>query len=67
MLKEKRKTLVPTELGDIVNNIVSEYFKQIVDVDFTAEMERNLDNVEEGKENWNKVVREFFDTIKNSN
>jgi DNA topoisomerase-1 len=59
-VEREKKTLKPTELGDIVNNIVSEYFKQIVDVEFTADMEQKLDNVEEGKENWNKVVEEFF-------
>lgn len=59
-VEREKKTLKPTELGDIVNNIVSEYFKQIVDVEFTAEMEQKLDNVEEGKENWNQVVDEFF-------
>lgn len=59
-VEREKKTLKPTELGDIVNNIVSEYFKQIVDVEFTADMEQKLDNVEEGKENWNKVVDEFF-------
>ncbi len=60
----EKKTLIPTELGDIVNNIMSEYFKQIVDVDFTAEMEKKLDDVEEGNENWTKIVGEFFDPLK---
>ena len=63
VIREK-KNLVPTELGDIVNNIVSEYFKQIVDVDFTAEMEKKFDNVEEGNEKWTKIVGEFFDPLK---
>jgi len=63
IIREK-KNLVPTELGDIVNNIVSEYFNQIVDVDFTADMEKKLDNVEEGNESWTKIVGEFFDPLK---
>ncbi|AWK51355.1 type I DNA topoisomerase [Clostridium beijerinckii] len=63
VIREK-KNLVPTELGDIVNNIMSEYFEQIVDVDFTADMERKLDNVEDGNENWTKIVGEFFDPLK---
>lgn len=63
IVREKRN-LIPTELGFIVNNIVSEYFKQIVDVDFTAEMERNLDHIEEGSEEWEKVVAEFFEPLK---
>lgn len=60
----EKKNLVPTELGEIVNNIVSEYFNQIVDVDFTAAMERKLDDVEEGSENWTKIVEEFFAPLK---
>lgn len=60
----EKKNLIPTELGEIVNDILSEYFKQIVDVDFTAEMERKLDDVEEGNENWTKIVEEFFTPLK---
>lgn len=59
-IEREKKTLSPTELGNIVNNIVSEYFKQIVDVEFTAGMEDKLDNIEEGKINWNSVVDEFY-------
>lgn len=60
----EKKNLIPTELGFIVNNIVSDYFKQIVDVDFTADMERKLDDIEEGSESWTKVVAEFFAPFK---
>lgn len=60
----EKKNLIPTELGFIVNNIVSDYFKQIVDVDFTADMERKLDDIEEGSESWTKVVAEFFAPLK---
>ena len=63
VIREK-KSLIPTELGFIVNNILSEYFNPIVDVDFTAEMEKNLDHIEEGKEEWKEVVKEFFDPLK---
>lgn len=62
VIREK-KNLIPTELGFIVNNIMSDYFKQIVDVDFTAGMERKLDNIEEGNEEWKKVVGEFFEPL----
>lgn len=65
-IKKEKKTIYSTELGNIVNNIVSEYFKQIVDVEFTADMENKLDNVEEGKENWNKVVDEYFKPLEKS-
>ena len=60
----EKKNLIPTELGFIVNNILSDYFKQIVDVDFTADMERKLDDIEEGSESWTKVVAEFFAPLK---
>ena len=60
----EKKNLIPTELGFIVNNIVSDYFKQIVDVDFTADMERKLDDIEEGTETWTEVVAEFFAPLK---
>lgn len=60
----EKKNLIPTELGKIVNNIMSDYFEQIVDVDFTAEMEKKLDDVEEGKEDWTEIVAEFFDPLK---
>ncbi|WP_346869501.1 type I DNA topoisomerase [Clostridium sp. UBA5119] len=60
----EKKVLFPTELGFIVNNIVSEYFKQIVDVEFTAEMESKLDRIEEGNTNWKSVVEEFFVPLK---
>jgi len=63
-VNREKKNLVPTELGFIVNNIVSEYFEQIVDVDFTAEMEKNLDHVEEGTDEWRRVVEEFFGPLK---
>ncbi|MGG7057633.1 type I DNA topoisomerase [Clostridium tertium] len=63
-VNREKKNLFPTELGFIVNNIMSEYFEQIVDVEFTADMERNLDYIEEGQEEWKKVVGEFFSPLK---
>ena len=55
-----KKTLAPTELGMIVNNIISEHFKNIVDVAFTADMETNLDMIEEGKSDWHKIIDDFY-------
>ena len=60
----EKKILIRTELGFIVNDILSNYFKQIVDTDFTAEMEVKLDNVEAGKESWTHIVDEFFTPLK---
>lgn len=56
----KNKRFEPTELGDIVNGIVEEFFPNIVDVNFTAEMEKDLDAVEEGKKEWVKVIDSFY-------
>lgn len=63
VLREK-KNLIPTELGFIVNKILSDYFNQIVDVEFTADMEKKLDHIEEGSEEWREVVDEFFKPLK---
>ncbi|MCM8710612.1 type I DNA topoisomerase [Clostridium sp. SYSU_GA19001] len=65
-IQRDKKTVIPTELGIIVNSIVSEYFKEIVDIEFTAEMENKLDSIEEGKARWNNVVDEFFKPIQKS-
>ena len=54
------KFLYPTELGEMVNEIMKEYFANIVDVDFTAHMEEQLDEVEEGKVPWKDVIRDFY-------
>ena len=56
----KAKRFEPTELGEIVNELISEYFPQIVDAKFTAEMEENLDLVEVGEKEWVKVIDEFY-------
>ncbi|WP_296111421.1 type I DNA topoisomerase [uncultured Limosilactobacillus sp.] len=50
----------PTELGEIVDTIISEQFPEIVNVKFTADVEQNLDAVEAGKENWVKVIDDFY-------
>ncbi|WP_312576211.1 type I DNA topoisomerase [Clostridium sp.] len=65
-VERNKKVLEPTELGYIVNNLICEYFKEIVDVEFTAAMENKLDSIEEGKESWKKIVDEFFIPVKKS-
>ncbi len=55
-----KKALCPTELGRIITDMLSDYFKSIVDIEFTANMENDLDKVGEGKENWVCVVDEFY-------
>lgn len=54
------KRFEPTELGEIVNSLIIEFFPNIVDVKFTAEMESKLDEVEVGKEEWQKVIDQFY-------
>lgn len=50
----------PTEIGIIVNEMLEQYFPEIIDVDFTADMENNLDDIEEGKIKWVEVMDEFY-------
>ena len=54
------KRFEPTELGEIVNSLIVEFFPDIVNVKFTADMEAKLDDVEVGKEQWQKVIDEFY-------
>ena len=55
-----KKNLVPTELGTIVNSLMKEHFKNIVDIEFTAGMEEELDRVEEGAKDWHKLIGDFY-------
>lgn len=59
-VKMVAKRFEPTELGEIVNSVMVEFFPDIVDTDFTAGMERGLDEVEDGKQNWVKLLDEFY-------
>lgn len=54
------KRFVPTELGEVIHELMLEFFPEILDLEFTAKMEQNLDNVEDGKINWVKVIDEFY-------
>ena len=62
-VKLTNKRFEPTELGEIVNSLVSEFFPQIVDTHFTATMETDLDKVGEGQEKWVEVVDRFYKTF----
>ena len=59
-VKKEKKSLVPTELGFTVNDIMNEYFTDIVDVKFTAAMEDKLDDVESKGSDWKKLISEFY-------
>ena len=56
----EKKSLVPTELGFLVTGLMEEYFREIVDVNFTADMEDKLDDVEIEKLEWKTVIRDFY-------
>ncbi len=58
--KDENRKFYPTEVGGIVNKLLVENFPKIVDVDFTADMEKDLDDVAEGEKEWKKVVRDFY-------
>jgi DNA topoisomerase-1 len=55
-----KKFLIPTELGEKVTDLLREYFSNIVNVEFTASMEKLLDDVEEGEKNWVDIIRDFY-------
>jgi DNA topoisomerase-1 len=59
-VKLNARRFEPTELGEIVNTLVVEFFPQIVDVNFTAEMEQDLDKIAIAQENWVDVVDRFY-------
>ena len=54
------KRLAPTALGEVVTTLMIERFNDIIDVEFTANMEQRLDNVEEGKQNWKALMADFY-------
>ncbi len=59
-IKKDGKSLKPTDLGFTVTNLLSEYFKEIVDVGFTAEMEDKLDEVGVSISDWKQILRDFY-------
>ncbi len=56
----EKKTLYPTELGRVVNDLMKKSFQDIVDVEFTAQMESRLDQIEQGNIEWAAVMRDFY-------
>ncbi|UXR70390.1 type I DNA topoisomerase [Staphylococcus sp. IVB6246] len=63
-VKSESKRFVPTELGEIVHEQVKEYFPEIIDVDFTVNMETLLDRIADGEIAWRKVVGDFYNSFK---
>ncbi len=63
-VKTEKKALVPTELGIQVTEYLEEYFKDVMNIKFTADMEKQLDDVELGKTQWEKIVDVFYKDFK---
>ena len=59
-IEKVQKQLMPTELGKIVNKLLTENFSDIINVEFTAKIENEFDEIAEGKEEWKKMIREFY-------
>lgn len=59
-IQKEQKQLVPTELGKIVNKILTENFTDVINVEFTAKIENEFDEIAEGREQWKQMIREFY-------
>lgn len=59
-VEKQKRVLLPTQLGRVVNSILVERFPQVFSVGFTAQMEQELDRIEEGGAEWREVVRNFY-------
>jgi len=65
-VKREAKSLVPTELGEVITKLMKERFPKIVNVKFTAQMENELDSVESGDVQWNELLGEFYGDFENT-
>ncbi len=63
-ITRQKKVLSPTELGFVVNELMEEYFKEIADTGFTADMEDKLDDVEVKDTDWKEIIRDFYKILK---
>lgn len=59
-VNKEAKQIFPTELGEIVHVMLADYFSSVINVSFTANMEKRLDEVEEGRLEWKEVLRDFY-------
>ena len=63
-IQKEQKQLIPTDLGKIVNKLLVENFPDVINVEFTAKIEEEFDDVAEGKDPWKQVIREFYGPFK---
>ena len=59
-IEKEKKQLYPTELGKVVNKLLTENFTDVINVEFTAKIENEFDEIEEGHEKWKSMIREFY-------
>ena len=59
-IEKEQKQLIPTELGKVVNKLLTENFTDVINVEFTAKIENEFDEIAEGKEEWKRMIREFY-------
>ena len=59
-IEKSQKQLVPTDLGKVVNKLLVENFGDVINVEFTANMEQEFDEIAEGKKQWKSVIKEFY-------
>jgi DNA topoisomerase-1 len=63
-VEQEQRRFVPTQLGWIVNEVMNKHFPDIVDIGFTADMERKLDDIEEGRRSWTEFLHNFYGDFK---
>ena len=63
-VEQQDRRFTPTWLGETVDQVMRKHFGDIVDINFTAEMERKLDSVEEGKQSWTAFLADFYDEFR---
>ncbi len=63
-IEKSQKQLIPTDLGKIVNKLLIENFSDVINIEFTADMEEKFDNIAEGNQEWKKVIKEFYTPFK---
>ena len=65
-MRDKSKSFIPTEIGVLVNNVLTKHFPDIVDYKFTSQIEEKLDDIAKGKLDWVNMVGEFYEPFKDN-
>lgn len=59
-VNKKGKYFIPTDLGKTVNELLTEFFPDVTDIEFTAQLEKRLDKIEDGEEEWQQILKDFY-------